>query len=76
MSFADAVAVFEDEYAVHIPNDDVEEERFVIIGTDAFGAVLTVIYCWRGEKTIRVISARKATAKERGAYGESYERGI
>ncbi len=43
-------------------------ERFVTIGMDALGRVLVVIYTWRGESCIRLISARKATRKEQKQY--------
>ena len=49
-----------DEYA--------EEERFITIGSDAFGHILVVVYTWRGQDTIRIISARKATRHERQQY--------
>lgn len=67
--FADAVVVFEDERAVTI--EDVEaggEQRFCTIGMDAVLAVLVVVYAYRFENTIRIISARKATKKERVIY--------
>jgi uncharacterized DUF497 family protein len=37
---------------------------------DTFGHVLVVVYIWRGEETIRIISARKATRAERQQYEE------
>ncbi len=43
------------------------ETRFITLGQDPTGRVLVVIYTWRGEK-IRLISARKATSKERRTY--------
>ena len=66
--FADAVAVFDDERAITILDDHPEEERFVTIGRDTFRRLLVVVYVWRGEQ-IRVISARKATVRERREYG-------
>ena len=65
--FADAVAVFEDELAITIDDDHANEERFITIGSDVLGRVLTVIYTWRGDD-IRIISARKATAREARVY--------
>ncbi len=65
--FADAVSVFSDEAALTIEDDDPDEQRFVTIGIDAFGRLLVVVYTWRGED-IRVISARKATGRERRHY--------
>ena len=67
ISFADAVAAFSDDAALTIEDDDPDEQRFVTIGMDAFGRVLVVAYTWRDEE-IRVISARKATARERAQY--------
>ena len=61
VNFADAVFALEDD------ENSVGEERFVTMGTDAVGRLLVVIYTWRGEH-IRVISARKATRRERAAY--------
>jgi len=47
------------------------ECRFITIGSDMFGRVLAVVYTWRGDN-IRLISARKATDKEK----RKYESGI
>lgn len=69
-SFADAVVVLEDEQAITVPDDNPNEERFITIGMDAFGQVLVVVYTWRGEETIRIVSARKATRAERQQYEE------
>ncbi len=66
--FADAVAVFSDDSAITIEDKQSSEERFVTMGMDALGHVLVVAYTWR-EETIRIISARKATEKERRLYG-------
>ena len=63
VDFADAVAVFEDERAITIPDDYPDEERFITIGMDSFGRILVVVFAWR-ETRIRIISARKATTKE------------
>jgi len=67
--FADAVAVLEDERAVTIEDADADgEQRFCTIGMDAVLAILVVVYAYRFENTIRIISARKATGKERVIY--------
>ena len=66
--FADAVSALEDESAITVQDDDVaDEKRFVTLGHDAFGRLLVVVYTWRGEN-IRLISARKATRRERETY--------
>ena len=69
VEFADAVTVFEDPNAITLPDADAEEDRFVTLASDLFGRVLVVAYTWRDD-SIRVISARKATARERKQYGE------
>jgi len=70
VDFADAVAVFEDEMALTIEGPDAEREpRFVTVGRDALSRILTVVYTWRGQD-IRIISARKATKRERQSYEE------
>ncbi len=67
VDFADAATVFLDELAVTIPDDGSEEERFISVGADALGRLLVVVYTWRGEN-IRLISARRATRREREQY--------
>jgi uncharacterized protein len=63
--FADAVIVFSDESALTIDDPHPDEERYVTIGIDALARVLVVVWTWRGEETIRLISARRATPTER-----------
>ncbi|MEM8960343.1 MAG: BrnT family toxin [Acidobacteriota bacterium] len=68
VDFADAAFVLEDDLALTIRDWHTgSEERFVTIGQDAQGRLLVVVYTWRGE-TIRLISARRATSKERRQY--------
>lgn len=69
VDFADAAAVFEDEFALTIDDDDPEEKRFVTIGMDALGRILVVVYTWRSDN-IRIISARTAGPDERRQYEE------
>jgi uncharacterized DUF497 family protein len=69
IDFADAVSIFSDELAITIPDERFEEEHFITVGIDAFGRVLVVVYTLRGNE-IRLISARKATRKERQQYEE------
>jgi len=38
--------------------------------SDILGRVLVVVYAYSGEEEVRLISARKATAKERRVYEE------
>ncbi|HSJ54678.1 MAG TPA: BrnT family toxin, partial [Anaerolineae bacterium] len=68
VDFADAVGIFEDEWALTIKDEFVEgEQRFATIGTDFLERVLVVVYTYRGAE-IRLISARVATRKERRVY--------
>ena len=68
VAFADAVSVVEgDPLAVTIPDESPGEDRLVTIGTDLLKRTLVVVYAWRGSR-IRIISARRATPRERSAY--------
>jgi uncharacterized DUF497 family protein len=68
VDFADAVGVFEDEWALTIKEEYVEgEQRFATVGTDFLERVLVVVYTHRGGQ-IRLISARRAIRKERRTY--------
>ncbi len=67
IDFADAVTIFEDYNAITIDDPYYREERYITIGMDAYGSILVVAYTWRGAN-IRIISARKATKKERKYY--------
>jgi uncharacterized DUF497 family protein len=69
VKFADAVGVFEDENAITIEDDHKKEERFITIGMDFLSRILVVVYTFR-DVVIRIISARKATARERKIYEE------
>ena len=65
--FSDAISVFMDDFAITIEDDFSDEERFVTIGSDAFGRVLIVVYSFRKDAT-RLISARPASSHERRQY--------
>lgn len=67
VAFADAVGALEDERALTWDDGNPSESRFVTIGIDYLARVVVVVYTWRG-RTIRIISARKATARERAQY--------
>ena len=68
IAFADAVPVFFDDSAITVEDNNPDEVRFATLGMDALGRVLVVVYTWR-EDNIRLISARKATERERKQYG-------
>jgi len=68
VSFADAEDVFKDPLALTIEDPDAQgERRYVAIGLGHLGELLVVVYVERGVE-YRLISARRATRKERKAY--------
>jgi len=75
VKFADAVGVFEDENAITIQDEHKGEDRFITIGRDFLSRILVVVYTFR-DIVIRIISARKATARERKMYEEQDEERI
>ena len=65
---ADAEGVFMDPLAMHRIDADAEgEERLLAIGGGSAGHLLVVVYTLRGD-SIRLISARRASAAEIRAY--------
>jgi len=71
VSFEEAKSVFYDEYARQFFDDEhsEDEERFILLGKSNKTRILIVCHCEReGGNVIRIISARKATAKERNFY--------
>jgi uncharacterized protein len=72
VSFAEASTVFADPLSRTIPDPlhSGKEDRFVILGESASGHTLVVVHTHRGEN-VRIISARRATPRER----KYYERG-
>lgn len=68
VSFAEVEPVFYDTLALTKEDADVSgEARFITVGRDAPGRILTVCWTERGQ-TIRLISARLATSHERKCY--------
>jgi len=72
IDFADATEVLFDPLAITVPDTgaEKEEDRFVTIGVDGLGRILVVVFTWRKDR-IRIISARKATPRERKEYGST-----
>ncbi len=71
VSFEEAKSAFYDERAKLIddPDHSENEDRFVLLGLSSALRLLVVCHCYRGEGgAIRIISARKATAKETKFY--------
>ncbi|MBF0108220.1 MAG: BrnT family toxin [Magnetococcales bacterium] len=67
--FTEAATVLDDPLSVTIEEDSVDEERSVNIGMDLYGRILVVVYTYRGEDNVRIISARRATQNECKQYG-------
>ena len=68
VSFAEVEPVFNDVLALTREDREASSEaRFVTVGTDALGRMLTVCWTERG-KAVRLISARLSTQGERTAY--------
>jgi uncharacterized protein len=71
IDFADAATVFDDDYFVS--QEDLTargEQRFTGTGMDAYGRILTVVYTMPSEDDIHLISARRATRRERSYYAQ------
>ncbi len=70
--FSDAETVLFDPMTLTIEDQIInQEQRFLSVGSEAVGRILVIVYTYHGD-TIRLISARKATSKER----KYYEKGI
>ena len=72
VSFPEAVTVFEDEFALTREDPDaLDEQRFVTLGMSGFGNLLVVVYTYREPDIIRLISAWKASKRQRSRYEEN-----
>ena len=72
VSFEEAQSVFFDDEALEFPDPDhsSDEDRFLLLGRSYHLRILVICHCFRvSESVIRLISARKATPKERQTYG-------
>jgi uncharacterized protein len=71
VGFAEAATTFEDPLSVTIPDPDhsTDEERFISIGRSRQHHLMVVAHVERGD-TIRIISARPASRRERDMYEE------
>ncbi len=72
VSSDEAVSCFYDPFHLLIadPDHSSHEERMILIGMSAHGRLLVVIHVEKVENEIRLISARKATKRERKQYEE------
>jgi hypothetical protein len=68
VSFEEAQSVFFDEDAIEYidPEHSDDEDRFILVGRSYQLRILVVCHCFRrSASAIRIISARKATRRER-----------
>jgi len=71
VSFVEAQSVFYDDRAqlVDDPDHSESEDRFILLGLSEAARLLIVVHAYReSEGLIRIISARKATPRERSGY--------
>jgi uncharacterized DUF497 family protein len=72
ISFAEAVTVLEDAFALTREDPDaVGEQRFVTLSLSDQANLLVVVYAYRGPDTVRMLSAWRANKRQ----GELYEKG-
>lgn len=71
VEFSHAATVLDDSMAVTIEDRRHEEQRFVTLGADLLGRILVIVYTYKGKDNIRLISARKASKRERRTYEEN-----
>jgi uncharacterized DUF497 family protein len=71
VSFEEARSVFFDEFALQFFDDEhsLYEDRFIMLGVSDRLRVQVIVHCERDQgKSIRLISARKATRSEANFY--------
>ena len=69
ISIVEAVSVFADPLAAML-DDALGPARAILVGQSEKGRVLLVVFIEQSEDTIRIISARRATSRERKRYEE------
>jgi len=72
ISFKEAETAFSDPNArlIFDPDHSDDEDRFVLLGLSSVLRILIVCHCYReDDRTIRIISARKADRNEQKQYG-------
>jgi uncharacterized DUF497 family protein len=75
ISFDEASTSFGDTLSLTIydPLHSEQEERFILLGNSIMNRLLVIVHTERSQR-IRIISARKATLKERIQYEENAKR--
>lgn len=72
VGFREAATIFDDPLSTTFPDEEhsIGELRFITIGLSALGRILVVAHTEVGG-TIRIISAREVTSRERKFYEEN-----
>lgn len=52
-------------------HDATTEQRFVTLGLSSFGHLIVVVYSYRGPNVVRLISAWKASKRQRSQYAKA-----
>jgi len=69
VTFDEAATCLLDPMALVVEDPDAEgEQRFILIGVSTNLRLITVCYALPDDDTIRIISARKPTAREEASY--------
>ncbi len=75
VSFEEAETIFSDEFArlIDDPDHSGDEDRFLLLGLSVRLRTLVASHCYRkAGDVVRIISARKATRKERDIYNQRW----
>ena len=70
VEFDEALTVLASTMTVRFEYNHHDEHRFIATGYSRRARILVVVYCYRFDDEIRIISARAATRKERRQYEE------
>jgi uncharacterized DUF497 family protein len=72
ITFEEASTIFSDSLSITIPDPShsISEERFVTVGMSVSDKLIVVVHTNRGD-IIRIISARRATRREREQYEQA-----
>jgi uncharacterized DUF497 family protein len=75
IDFAEAATAFGDPLSLTIPDPDHSEaeDRFLLVGRSVLERLLVVVHVERATDDIRIISARRASRRERVQYEEDSE---
>ena len=77
VAFEEAESVFADEHGLFMADPDHadDEDRFILLGLSSGLRTLVVCHCYRKtDDVVRIFSARKADASERGLYNRMWKR--